>query len=229
VTLASTLVRAGIPIAVLAAAAAFAAPASAQTEVAVKVFQDFAADGIIDPCKHSSEDLRAVQKNIPPDIEQYAPDYPAAVAGALEARARGDCSGSKPEAALPPVEVTPAAPAPVATPVPTAIPTQRVIPEPPQPETAAQASVSAVAASTRPDAALERVATARAANDAPAPVLLLAILAGLLAAGALLFLVMRRFGWGDERLAPARHAMSEASWRAGGVWQDFRDWLELGR
>ena len=40
---------------------------------------------------------------------------------------------------------------------------------------------------------------------------------------------MRRFGWGEQRLAGARHAIGEAGFRTGGTWQDFSDWVRLGR
>ena len=209
--------------------AAVAAPAPAQMAVAQKVLADFATDGVIDPCKHTSDELRVVLKNIPPEFEQYAPDYPAAVKAALEARARGECAGKKPQA-----PVATATPAPVATPrptpVPTAIPTKTVVPEPPEPE---KIEISATATATPSgagsDGALERVATARAANSAPAPVLLLAILSALLALGALFLLAMRRGDWEHGRMAPVAHAWREASFRAGGLWEDFRDWLRVGR
>jgi hypothetical protein len=208
-----------------------AGPAFAQQAVAEKVLADFGADGIIDPCKHTSAELRLVQKNIPPDFEQYAPDYPAAIAAALEARARGDCAGKKPQAAAvtPAATATPA-PTPEPTPVATRVPTKTVVAAPPEPETITIASATtAPKPSAKPDVALERVATARPANDAPAPVILLAILAGLLAISALFLMSMKRFGWEEGRLAPVAHAWREASWRTGGLWQDFRDWLRLGR
>ena len=208
--------------------AALAAPAAAQQSVALKVFQDFAADGRIDPCKHTSAELRVVDQNIPPDIDQYAPDYRAAVKGALEARARGDCAGTKPAAAVPPRE--PAAPVPTPQPAPaaTAVPMKTVVPEPPAP-VVAPASVTAPAPSARADVALERVATLQPANEAPAPLVLLAILGLLLASSVLFLATMRRFGWEQGRLAPVSHAWREASWRTEGLWQDFRDWLKLGR
>ena len=210
--------------------AAAAAPASAQMSVAQKVLGDFAADGVIDPCKHTSDELRLVLKNIPPEFEQYAPDYPAAVKGALEARARGECAGKKPEAApATPVATPTPAPTPKPTPVPTAVPTKTVVPEPPEPETIQISATATPAPSAKADGALERVATARAANTAPAPVLLLAILAGLLALSALLLFGMRRGGWEHGRMAPVAHAWREASFRTGGLWEDFRDWLRLGR
>ena len=203
--------------------AAVAAPASAQMAVAQKVLADFATDGVIDPCKHTSDELRLVLKNIPPDFEQYAPDYPTAVQGALEARARGECAGKKPQPAVPAARP---APTPAPTPVPTAVPTRTVVPAPPEPEKIELSATPAATPSAKPDRALERVATARAANPAPAPVLLLAILAGLLALGVLLLFTMRRLGWEQGPLA---HTWREASYRAGGLWEDFRDWLRLGR
>ena len=87
----------------LVALAVAPASALAQRDVAVQVFNDFATDGRIDPCKHTSSQLEAVKRNIPPDIEQYAPDYPAAVDAALKARARGDCARKKSSATPPPV------------------------------------------------------------------------------------------------------------------------------
>ena len=212
--------------------AAVAAPASAQMSVAKKVHGDFAADGVIDPCKHTTDELRLVLKNIPPEFEQYAPDYSAAIKGALEARARGECAGKKPEspgAAAVPTATPTAAPTPKPTPVPTAVPTKTVVPEPPEPENVQISATATPAPGAKADGALERVATARAANAAPAPLVLLAILAGLLALSALLLFGMRRGGWEHGRMAPVAHAWREASFRTGGLWEDFRDWLRVGR
>jgi hypothetical protein len=101
-----------------------------------------------------------------------------------------------------------------------------VVPDPPEPETVPVATVAATSGS---DAALERVATARASNGAPAPVLLLGILAALLALAALVLFAMRRMGVGEDRMTGAAHAIREARWRTAGTWQDFLDWVRLGR
>src|SRR3954453_4107667 len=78
------------------------------------VFADYTKDGKIDPCKHSASDLQKARADIPPDIEQYAPDFPDALDAAIEARARGACAKKpKPAAAppaAPPVTTTPAPP-----------------------------------------------------------------------------------------------------------------------
>jgi hypothetical protein len=199
-------------------------PAVAQQAVAEKVLADFATDGAIDPCKHTSDELKLVLKHIPPDFEQYAPDYPAAIKAALEARARGECAGKK--TVKPAAPVATATPAPTAepTPIPTEVPTKTVVEDPPEPEkiSIAATATATAAPSSKPDRALERVATAQAANQAPAPVILLALLAGLLALSALLLLTMRRLGYES-------HTWREASYRMSGLWEDFRDWLRVGR
>ena len=215
-------------------AACLAPPAHAQSaavqKAALKIFQDYVTDGRIDPCRHTSQELKLAKDNIPPDIEQYAADYPAAIQAALEARARGECTGKKPATGLivPPAATTPSpTPTPVATPVSTAVPTKTVVPDPPAPATATIAATATAAAPE--DAALVRVAATHPSNPAPAPVLLLGILLAALAALAAAIVSMNRLGIAEERLAGVTHAWREARWRAGGTWEDFRDWLRLGR
>ena len=228
---ARSFIRAAALAGVLTVSTAGSAAAQSASD---RVFGDYVSDGRLDPCSHTSDTLKAAQRAVTPDIEQYAPDYPNAIAAALEARARGDCADKKP--VLPGVDTPlPAAPAPVATPiptpVPTAIPTKTVVPAPPAPIVATPASTpAATAAAPAPeDVRLERVSAAAPANDAPAPVLMLGILAAVLATAALFLASMRRLGWADERMDDTRHAWREASWRVEGLWSDFRDWLKLGR
>jgi hypothetical protein len=233
------LVRGTLPIRALALAgvllASLAPAARAQTTAAQKaaqqVYQDYAGDGRIDPCKHASKDLQLALDNVPPDIEQYASEYPAEIQNAIEARARGDCAGSKSSAAAP--VVAPGGSAPAATPAATAAPaaapaqvaTKTVVPAPPGP-----GSTAAAAAATPAATAIDtELASARASNDAPVPVLLLGILVAALTLTALLLAAMRRFGIAEDRLAPVGHAWREARWRAGGTWEDFVDWVRTGR
>jgi hypothetical protein len=214
-------------------AACLAGPAQAQSgaaqRAALKIFQDYVTDGRIDPCRHTSAELKLAHDNIPPDIEQYAADYPAAIEAAIEARARGDCSGTKPAAGLiPRATSTPtAAPTPKPTPIPTAIPTKTVVPDPPGPVQAAATATATV--QSAPDVALERVAAAQPSNSAPTPVLLLGLLVAAFACLALFFVTMKRLGVGEERFAGVSHSWREYRWRMGGVWDDFRDWLRIGR
>lgn len=226
------LALAGTLLAALAPAAH--AQGTPSQRASLEVYQDYAVDGRIDPCKHSSKTLKLALDAIPPDIEQYASEYPAAIQSAIEARARGECAGTKPQAGpiLPTgTAAPPSAPTPAPTPVPTAIPTKTVIPEPPGPDTgtaAAQAAPTATAPAASKPTPVE-LTSSTPSNDAPLPVLLLGILVGLLGLTALLLATMRRFGIAEDRLAPVGHAFREARWRAGGTWEDFLDWVRMGR
>lgn len=206
-----------------------AGPAGAQGATDAVVGDYVASGGRIDPCKHSSATLRAALGEVTSDIEQYGSDYPNAIKAAIAARARGDCDGKKtppPAVVVPPPVVV--VPTPIPTPVPTAIPTKTVVPEPPAPLIAPVSTPSATQTAPE-DVRLEQVSAFTPDNDAPAPFVLLLALAAVLATAALFLATMRRLGLGDDRLAPARHAWREASWRAEGMWGDFRDWLKLGR
>lgn len=133
-----------------------------------------------------------------------------------------------PEAAPAPtiegLEDLPAAPAP-------APPAQEVVPEPPAPAGSGAGITpgSPPAATNKPDAILTRSRAETGSGGAPAPVL---VLGGLLAASllaGLVLLVLRRYGWGEQRLAGVRHAMGEAGYRTGGTWRSFTDWMRTGR
>src|SRR5881296_1136008 len=94
-----------------AALLVFGAPAAWAGGGFDSVFADYTKDGHIDPCKHSAAELRRARAGIPPDIEQYAPDFPEALDAALEARAGGRCEKQAKPAAPPPAPAA-AAPAP---------------------------------------------------------------------------------------------------------------------
>src|SRR4051794_37185768 len=76
----------------LAALLALALPAVAFADAFDDVFADYQKDGKIDACKHSDKALRDARRQIPNDIEQYAPDFPDALDEAREKRARGECA-----------------------------------------------------------------------------------------------------------------------------------------
>ena len=88
-----------------------AAPASAFADAFDDVFADYQKDGRIDACKHSDDALKSARRQIPNDIEQYAPDFPDALDQALERRARGDCDKKAAETAAQPTTSTPTPPA----------------------------------------------------------------------------------------------------------------------
>ncbi len=219
------LIRTLVLIALAATSFPTSAPAATPGQkLAFQIYNDYLPDGKIDPCKYTAEQLKLAQQAIPPDVRQYASDLPGAIQAAIEARARGECADGS---AAPVAPATSGTPAPTVTPNPTpsAVPTKTVVPDPPAP--AGGAGLPPPTSSS--DAALERAAAARPANGAPVPLILLGVVAGLFALTALVLLVMKRLGLAEGRLAPVRHSWREASWRLGGTWEDFRDWLRVGR
>jgi hypothetical protein len=184
------------------------------------LYNEYRQTGSISPCKHSAAELQSAVSQVPPDIAQYAPDFPAALQAALQARARGACGGAA-GAATPLAAQTPGAP----------------------PGGAAGGGGGArgssatggstplgVGSSATPSIA-NVVATTHAngAATAPAPVIVLAILTGALALAALWWLVASLRGRDPRWLGPARHALAEAGFRAEGALEEFGDWLRLGR
>ncbi|MEA2123645.1 MAG: hypothetical protein QOI80_427 [Solirubrobacteraceae bacterium] len=203
-----------------------AAPASsARGDTTFKIFRDY-TNGGIDPCRYTTAQLEAALHAVTPDIRQYASDYPSAIKDAIAARAGGTCDpstsgGGAPATTAPPPSASPAAPAVVAPTTATGDP-QTTVAEPPGPGVEPAAPTGARAVD------LTRAVSAPSGNDAPAPLIGLGLLALLFALTAAMLVALRRLGAGEGRLAPAYHSWREARWRAGGVWDDFRDWLRVG-
>ncbi len=99
-----------------------------------------------------------------------------------------------------------------------------VVPEPPAPVVAAISPQAPL-----PKVELDRAAAATPGNDAPVPLIGLGVLSALVLLGAALLSALSRLGRPAGTLAPQHHAWREAHWRAGGVWEDFRDWFATGR
>jgi hypothetical protein len=206
--------------ALLALCLVVAAPASAGSAFDT-LFHEYQSTGGIKTCQHSAAELQAAKNQVPPDITQYAPDFPAALQAALETRAHGGCgggaaaggAGSAPGAvgAAPAGGGGPSAPgvvsgtAPGATPAPVASP----------------ASASAIAA------AAAHVGGG-GASSAPAPLIALAVLMAALALGGIWWSLSTLRGQ-PVGLGSAGHALGEARLRAGGTLREFADWLRLGR
>src|SRR3954447_25878881 len=136
----------------IVAALALVVP-SAYADAFDTIFKDFKSDGQIDPCKYTAAQLQKAKKDVPPDIEQYAPDFPDALQAAIEARAKNDCA--KKAAAAAPATTTPAAtpPAGGAPAASAAAPAAAQPGQPPAPTPAAGAPAGAPA-----DAAIAKAA-----------------------------------------------------------------------
>ena len=207
-----------------ALAGALVAPAGAHADAFSDVFADYQKDGSIDPCAHSQADLRAAKGKIPNDIEQYAPDFPQALDEAAEDRARSACPTAATGAKAPATATTAADPAQQAPATTTAAAAPgATVPSPP-----GSAQPAPIAADGAIVNAAARTAE-RGASEPPAPLIALAALGALVLLGLLLWGIGRFFAWDPAWLAGARHAVQEAGWRAGGLWDDFTDWLRPGR
>ncbi len=219
------------PLVLAVLAAALAAPSAAHADAFDDVFADYQADGRITACKHSQAALESAQDQVPSDIEQYAPDFPAALEEALENRARSGCA--KDGTAAGTTAGVDGAPAPgsdggtaggATAPAPGSdAGAAGAVPSPPG--TAKPAPAAADGAIANAAARTEE----RGSDTAPAPLVALAVLGGLLALALLLWARLRCFAWEPRWLAGTRHAVAEAGWRTSGAWEDFTDWLRRGR
>jgi hypothetical protein len=217
----------------VACALSLACAAAAQADLLTDIGKDYTQDGRLDPCKYTEKQLRDLKAAIPNDFEQYS-DFGAVVDDALAKRAQGACrkggtatpgNTTAPPAATgttpppPPAAtgtpstgtVTPGTPAAAAPP-----PTPGTAPTP-APDVAARDSIGLAARSTEP------------ATDAPFPLIALAVLAGLLALGTLVFGVVRWRAWEPAWADRFSHAAGEAGWRASSTWSEFTDFVRFGR
>lgn len=218
-----------------------ATPASADTFT--DVYKDFAKDGAVDPCAFTAKQLRSARSQVTPDLEQYAPDFPAALDLAIEARANGACkkkastTGKEAPAAVAPTPSSgdtgggsaPATPteSPAQAPAAPAAPAATPVTETPQPAPVPAAAPAAADGAVLEAAKLEP--TSGPSDGLPAAVVGLGTLAALLLATSLIWLMLRTLAWEPTWFPRARHAFHEAGWRASGTWQDFTDWVRLGR
>jgi hypothetical protein len=234
-------------------AAPTAMAAGALERDAQRVYDDYRSDGRIDPCRHTVGVYRDTLKQIDAAIEEESPAFKPATEAALEARENQPCDGDEPAASGTGSAGTTAAPGTPGSTAPDVgaadgaiAPTDGAAPVAPEDQAAGDGG-AAPAAPAEPSTGGATAPAAPAAPAPPPPGSLEQVMVnrpyegtplGLLIAGALLAcalaawlaaLAARRFGWGEERLAGARHAWGEASFRAGGTWGDFLDWVRLGR
>jgi len=217
--------RTGTLFAVLLALLAVA-PA-AQANAFKDIFGAYKQRGQVDPCAWSAKQLSDAKNQVPNDIDQYAPDFPQALDDAIVKRAAGACA--KQAATTSTAAVTPpptTSSGPTAT---TGVPPGSTPPAPSSQQAPQPAATAKPAPAIADNAVL--AASKRRSSDAgvPAPLVALAVIAVLMMLAALLYALARWWAWEPDWLVRARHAGSEASWRASGSWAEFMDWLRLGR
>jgi hypothetical protein len=180
------------------------------------VFADYQKDGEIDACAHSEAELSEAKRDIPNDIDQYAPEFPSRLDAAIGQRESGTCAGGSTAPSTTP------APAPGAT-----VPGTTE----PAPATTAPAQTAPAPTTTQPGTTTGAATPARDDDDGDDDAALVALIVagGLLLLGALVWALFRFFAWEPRWLLGARHAVGEAGWRASGAWADFTDWLRSRR
>jgi hypothetical protein len=192
-----------------------AAPASAASAFKT-LFSAYRNTGTIATCKYSAAELQSAASEVPPDITQYAPDFPAALQAALQARARGVCGGAG-NGATPHAQKSgattkskgPGRPSPAGvTPVPT-------------PSVAVAASPIAAAAADAPSGG--------GSETGKVALIVLAALMAALAGAAVWWTVAVLRGREPAWMGSAGHALGEVRLRAGGALREFADWIRLGR
>jgi hypothetical protein len=228
-------------------------PSPERSEAEKDVYRDYRRDGVIEACDHRRRTLREVLRELPPEADLDNPDLRPALEAAIEQHDDGDCDEPEPT----PTPNPTATPAPTASPAPTAAPTTTpdsgsvdplppsgggggsppsaddVDPLPPDvtpvPPAATPAPVTPPPAEPSGPEVTPAPVYSNADDDLPVSLLVLAALLALCALLALAFAAANRFGWAERRLAGPRRAFREASFRAGGTWADFADWLRFGR
>jgi hypothetical protein len=186
----------------------------------MQTYNAYRKTGSVPPCQFSPQTLQKAKAQVPPDIEQYAPDFPAALDAALQARARGACNKT---------------PASAAAAAPVASPTQPPSSGGSAPAPAATAATGTPSPTPLPPGAATGIShlagarTSSGASAAPAPVIALAIVLALMALAALWWSLTSWRGLEPRWLLSARHAWMEASYRASGTWAEFTDWVRFGR
>ncbi len=219
---------------VLIAGLAIATPAlGSQRDLNKRLLTEYVKNGRLNACNYTPNELKSAINSIPEDLKQYGAPLVAAIDDAIAARAQGACNTKRKPAAQATGGQTTAPPAAQAPPPPpssggqaTQAPsTPQAAKAPPTP-TAEPTPVVQIASD---DSVAIAARTTAVETDAPAPLLLLAILAGLLAFSGLAFAVVRWFAWEPAWAVRFRHAAGEAGWRASSTFSEFSDFVRLGR
>lgn len=201
--------------------AALPASAPAQGSDFERIFEDYRADGEIDPCKYTDKQLRNAEDQVPPDIEQYAPGFLDALRTARERRARGECDkkttttpGSGGGTAPPGASGGSGAPGAAGG---------FTLPDPPEPDSKDRTFLTGVTAPS------DKAPTSGGAG-APTLVLVLGIAAGIAGLIGLIAALFHFMGWSPDRFTrPFRSAATEAGMKSSDLAADFRDWVRFGR
>ena len=207
-------------------------PAAALANAYDDTLRDYRTTGAVNGCKYTAAQLAQAKTQMPKNIKDVAPGYPAQLAVAAAKRAKG-CTKAEEKAAN---TTTTAAGATTGT-----TGTGTTAPGAASTATATQPpATTTIAPNATTTAATPAPAPAPATTAAPAPAtqstashrgarLALIVVGALLVMLLLLWAFARWWAWEPHWLARWRHATAEAGWRASAAWAEFTDWLRLGR
>jgi cobalamin biosynthesis Mg chelatase CobN len=207
-------------------------PAAALANAYDDTLRDYRTTGAVNGCKYTAAQLAQAKTQMPKNIKDVAPGYPAQLAVAAAKRAKG-CTKAEEKAAN---TTTSAAGATTGT-----TGTGTTAPGAASTATATQPpATTTIAPNATTTAATPPPAPAPATTAAPAPAtqstsshrgarLALIVVGALLVMLLALWAFARWWAWEPHWLARWRHATAEAGWRASAAWAEFTDWLRLGR
>jgi cobalamin biosynthesis Mg chelatase CobN len=209
-------------------------PAAALANAYDDTLREYRTTGAVNGCGYTAEQLAQAKAQIPKNIKDVAPGYPAQLAVAAAKRAKG-CTKAEEKAAKTTTAAAGAttgttgtgttAPGTTGTGAATQPPATTTI-APNATTTAATpapAPAPAAAATTAPAPAAQSTASHKGAR------LALIVVGALLVMLLALWAFARWWAWEPHWLARWRHATAEAGWRASAAWAEFTDWLRLGR
>ncbi len=221
------------------------APANAAVTANLKkVLDAYIAKQSVPPCQFTTSQLNDALKNVTRDLRQYQPDFEDAVRTAIEQRSAGACDkkSTQTESSTNTPATGGGSDSNSNTPAAGATPSTGGS-EPSTPATSAPAGAAPAGATPQPDPAVNPApavaddaipaaatgAPIDGADDAPAPLLVLALMMGLLLVLGALWAAVHWAGFDPPWLQRWRHASHEAGWRASAAWSEFTDWVRLGR
>lgn len=179
--------------------ASLAFPAGAIASDFQQIFDDYKDNGEVNGC-YRPEQIHNARRDIPPDIEQYAPGFGDALATAQTRCGSSSTPADEPEEE--PALVSAGTPGPGAP----DIEKKKAVREPPAPRVSAPTVPTELAA--------PRLATAGASvsSDTPGPLIALLVAAGIAVALALGWTLAWFMGWSPERLTKPVSAAFQTAW-----------------
>jgi hypothetical protein len=191
-------VRPGHLLPTLVALASLAFPAGAMADDFQQIFGDYTSDGQINGC-YRPDQIHNAGRDIPPDIEQYAPGFGDALSSAGTRCGSGAVPESEPdeEPALVSAGTGPGGPD---------IEREKAVREPPAPRVAPPPVPTELVAPQLSPAA------ASVSSDTPGALIALLVAAGIAVALAFAWTVAWFMGWSPERITKPLSAAFQSVW-----------------